>query len=79
MTFKNFLNSKTTNHIIVKKPRGRKHYLLWWESSDDWFLNVLFTNITLPDPSKSYWITRKDASQFLNYLERNGYIIKEEK
>jgi len=79
MTFDAFLNKKQKNHIVVRKPRGRKHYLLWWESSDDWFLNVLFTDITIPDPSKSIWIVRKDAPNFISHLQREGYIIKEQK
>ena len=61
--------------VVAKKKSGKKHYLMWWESSDDYYLNVMFTRSTVPDPKKSPWICRCDVEHYVDVLKRQGYEI----
>jgi len=77
MTTKKFEKiKKYYEPLVLTKPRGTKHYLVWWESGDDYFLNITFTNKTIPNPRDSHWITRNDVPRFFNRLKREGYTVQ---
>ena len=76
MTIAKFIKDEEFYDVIkLKKKGGKKHYLLWWESSDTYFMNYLFTNSDIPNPKQSRWIIRRDSKKFLNQLKREGYKI----
>lgn len=75
--FLNIRNNKTK--LILTKNRARKHYILWWELSDDHFLNVQFSDTLEIKPNTSIWVVRQDAEYYINELLKEGYNIKEKK
>ena len=79
MTLKQFFKKPNSKMVFLKKPNGKKHYILWWEQGFDCFVNKVFTSGNIPDQRETSLICRRDFDTFIKWFEKDNYKIVNDK